>query len=480
MSRKLTLKLSNLYLDLKNPRYEEQVSQNEALNTIASEQKGKLLVLLKDILENGLNPSDIPIVMPDPTRGSGFVVLEGNRRVAALKLFKKPRILTNVAMRQKYSKLHDEYKSKKITSLECLMVNSREEANLWIERKHEGEMSGAGTVRWNSVQASRFRASKSGKDTKVLQLIDFMRAASEGDISFTEEISKVSATNLERFLSTPDVRAALGLEINNGEYSSRYEWSEVLKGLKAVVRCFNRDDFSVRDIYRKEDRMDFMSRIPVDELPDKSKRTEGIWKLKEFVGGRMDGSSASLETDKKEDQNENVGGLTGVASGTEGEEWQEERPTSRDTFLPKELNLSIPNDRINRIYSELKLLSHNLMTNTCAVMLRVFLELSADCYLEQRGLLKDGVLSGSKAGDLKSKINLVIKNLCDRNYLDDMKAKGIRDEINAKQGSYCVDTLHAYVHNMDFNPIPENLMLAWDNVQPFVIAMWKAINDKTK
>jgi len=114
------------------------------------------------------------------------------------------------------------------------------------------------------------------------------------------------------------------------------------------------------------------------------------------------------------------------------------------------------------------------------VMLRVFLELSADAYLEQCGLLRDGVLSSSKAGDLKSKINMVIKNLCDRNYLDDAKAKGIRDEINAKQGAYCVDTLNSYVHNLDFNPIPDNLMLAWDNIQPFVIAMWKAINDNKK
>ena len=68
MAKKNTIKLSNLYLDLQNPRYEEQKSQNDALNTIASEQKGKLVVLLKDILENGLNPSDIPIVMPDPTK----------------------------------------------------------------------------------------------------------------------------------------------------------------------------------------------------------------------------------------------------------------------------------------------------------------------------------------------------------------------------------------------------------------------------
>lgn len=118
------------------------------------------------------------------------------------------------------------------------------------------------------------------------------------------------------------------------------------------------------------------------------------------------------------------------------------------------------------------------MTNTCAVMLRVFLELSADCYLETNGLLKDGVLSGSRNGDLKSKINMVIKHLCDKKYLDDAKAKGIRDEINANQGAYSVDTLNAYVHNLDFNPKPENLMIAWDNIKPFVIAMWKAINDK--
>ena len=111
-------------------------------------------------------------------------------------------------------------------------------------------------------------------------------------------------------------------------------------------------------------------------------------------------------------------------------------------------------------------------------MLRVFLELSMDYYLENFGLLKDGVLSGSRNGDLKSKINLVIKNLSDKKYLDDAKAKGIRDEINARQGAYSVDTLNAYVHNLDFNPIPNNLMLAWDNIQPFVLALWKAANDK--
>ncbi len=468
MSKKITLKLSNLYLDLKNPRYEEQRSQNEALNTIASDQKEKLLVLLRDIIAHGLNPSDIPIVMPDKDRVNGYIVLEGNRRIAALKLFMKPAIVTTTSLRQKYDKLYEKNKDVIIKSIECLVVDSREEANLWIERKHEGEMNGAGTVRWDNVQKSRFLAGKTGKDSKAVQLIDFMKAATNGDEEFAAQLGKVSATNLERLISTPEVCSDLGLVYNHGEFSLKYEWEEVLKGLKAIVKRLSQDDFNVRQIYHKDDRLKFMASIPSAELPDNSKRTNETWKLKDF---RL--SSGLL---RKSDSGN--GGITDSQADGQSATGGAQRSTKRGKFVPEGLTLNIPNERVNRIFNEMKLLSHNSMTNTCAVMLRVFLELSTDCYLEQCGLLKEGVLSGSKAGDLKSKIGQVIQNLCDKKYLDDAKAKGIRHEINAKQGAYCVDTLHSYVHNSDFNPIPEDLMLAWDNIQPFVIAMWKAINDK--
>jgi len=470
MSRKLNIKLSNLYLDLHNPRYEEQRSQNEALNTIAEEQKDKLLVLLRDIIANGLNPSDIPIVLPDDERVNGYIVLEGNRRIAALKLFRKPSILTNTSLRQKYSKLNEKHEGKIVKSIECLVVDSREEANLWIERKHEGEMSGAGTVRWDNVQKSRFLASKTGKDSKAVQLIDFMKTATNGDAEFAAQLAKVSATNLERLISTPEVCSDLGLVYNHGEFSSKYEWEEVLKGLKAIVKRLSQDDFNVSQIYLKDDRLKFMGNIPPEELPDNSKRTNDAWKLKNYRASKSGQSNSDSGNEASSDSQ------TSSHSGTGGFQ----RSTKRWKFILDGLTIEIPNDRVNRIYSELKLLSLNSMTNTCAVMLRVFLELSADAYLEQCGLLRDGVLSSSKAGDLKSKINMVIKNLCDRKYLDDAKAKGIRDEINAKQGAYCVDTLNSYVHNFEFNPIPDNLMLAWDNIQPFVIAMWKAINDNKK
>lgn len=470
MPRKLNVKLSNLYLDLHNPRYEEQRSQNEALNTIAEEQKDKLLVLLRDIIAHGLNPSDIPIVMPDKERVNGYIVLEGNRRIAALKLFKKPAILTSASLRQKYSKLNEKNKEGIVKSIECLVVDSREEANLWIERKHEGEMNGAGTVRWDNVQKSRFLASKTGKDSKAVQLIDFLKAATNGDEEFASQLGKVSATNLERLISTPEVCSDLGLVYNHGEFSSKYEWEEILKGLKAIVKRLSQDDFNVSQIYLKDDRLKFMGSIPPDELPDSSKRATDTWLLKDYRSqSRVPGKSGGKNDDT----------TTGTTDDNTVGADNYQRPTKRWHFVPDGLKLTIPNERSNRIFSELKQMSHVTMPNACAVMMRVFLELSVDCYLEEFHLLKNGAVSASKdPRDLKQKTNEVINQMNQqKTYLDPAKAKGIKTEINNDKSVFSIDTLNAYVHNLSFNPIPETLMLSWDNIEPFIVALWKAIND---
>lgn len=474
MSHRQSLKLSNLYLDIKNPRYEEQKSQNEALNTIAKEQGQKLLVLLKDVIDHGLNPTDIPIVMPVQSKENGFIVLEGNRRIAALKLFKKPAILTSNALRQKFGKLHDQHKNAMPKSIECWVVDSREEASIWIERKHEGEMNGAGTVRWDSVQKGRFLASKTGKDTRALQLIDFMKAAGEGDNEFTENLKKVSSTNIERLFGTPDVCASLGLEYSQGEYTSRYEWNEVLKGLKAVVKRMSQNDFRVTDIYHKSDRLKFIADIPVGELPDKTKKADGLWKLKDYVPTKQETKHEDDSAKENGKDAEKDNGKGKVDDGT-----QQERPTSRDTFLPDSLTLSIPNDRINRIYSELKLLSHINLPNTCGVMMRVFLELSVDKYMEAFKLLKNDALTGARdRRDLKQKTNEVIHHMIQTKRADEAITKGMKTVANKDNSSFSIDTMNAFVHNGDFNPIPDDVMLTWDNIQPFIITLWKALSEK--
>jgi hypothetical protein len=80
--------LESLLLDTLNPRHNPVESQREALDALL-EGRGaqELLRLADDISQFGVSPIDLALVIPD---GNVFIVLEGNRRVAALKLLKNP------------------------------------------------------------------------------------------------------------------------------------------------------------------------------------------------------------------------------------------------------------------------------------------------------------------------------------------------------------------------------------------------------
>ncbi len=80
-----TFKLSELRLDQRNYRTGPTATQRDALAAIADDQKGKLVSLAEDILSVGLSPGE-PIWVTRDTDASGmYVVVEGNRRLAALK-----------------------------------------------------------------------------------------------------------------------------------------------------------------------------------------------------------------------------------------------------------------------------------------------------------------------------------------------------------------------------------------------------------
>jgi len=53
------VKLNNLLIDLQNPRYYPRTSQREALMTIVHDQGVKLVHLAEDVVDRGLNPSDL-------------------------------------------------------------------------------------------------------------------------------------------------------------------------------------------------------------------------------------------------------------------------------------------------------------------------------------------------------------------------------------------------------------------------------------
>src|SRR5438477_1803214 len=110
----IKLKIEHLVLDSDNPRITHADSQQQALQKVVRDQKAKLARLAQSIVEHGLSPIERLMVLqvsPSPKR---YIALEGNRRVAALRLLTNPAAMTGLDMPagmqrtiERYAKIFD-------------------------------------------------------------------------------------------------------------------------------------------------------------------------------------------------------------------------------------------------------------------------------------------------------------------------------------------------------------------------------------
>ena len=257
---KRTIKVTNLFIDLDNFRFEHQTSQLEAINRMIEEYKGDLYNLAVDILAHGLNPTDMPLVIKLPTDDNKFIVMEGNRRITTLKILLNPNLIDNKhqSLKKKFIKLVAENESKVIRSLECGICVNREEAYLWIERKHSNGLHGIGTQQWNSIQKQRFEETTKGKTSMALQVINMLMGAKTVDENFKKQLATVKVTNLQRLISDPNVRQKLGISLQNGHLTSDIKKEVVTDALTEILKDMMKEDFKVSKIYKKEDRETYM------------------------------------------------------------------------------------------------------------------------------------------------------------------------------------------------------------------------------
>lgn len=441
MADSKTIKLANLLVNTENYRFEPVASQKEAIDHMISDQDNKLYNLATHILENGLNPNDrVQVVKAnhDPLK---YNVVEGNRRTTALKLLLQPDLIEGHAtLKRKFKKLHDDNKSKLIKEIECTVYNSPAEADKWIKLKHAGQVDGIGTVSWNSQQIQRFEEKVEGKSSIALQTLKLLDSATEVPQTLKNQLKDLKITNLDRMISDPEVREFIGISIHNGVIQSEVEQSEVIKGLSRIAKDLLDPTFNVKKIYTKDDRKDYLSGIPKKDTPDTTKKALKPWQA---------GSTATPSPKPPRPK---------------------PNPKDRLKLIPKTCVLVISNPKLNSIYHELQKINVNEFTNAVAVSLRVFIELSMDCYIEINKLT-----TATKDSKLITKITEVSNHLEKNDFADKHICKGIRIAAGNKNDLLGIETWHAYIHNNRFSPTASNLVTTWDNIQTFIERVWENI-----
>lgn len=82
---------ADLLFDTANPRLSEpNKGQRETWRALANITDRKLLRHAQDIVGFGIDPSNLPIVMSAGDDAKRYIVLEGNRRLTALKTLENP------------------------------------------------------------------------------------------------------------------------------------------------------------------------------------------------------------------------------------------------------------------------------------------------------------------------------------------------------------------------------------------------------
>lgn len=448
------INVTELLLNPENPRFNPVEHQTETISAMVEDQKEKLSTLAEHIIYNGLNPTDIILVRPYQNQ---WLVLEGNRRITALKLVNEPDLVPSqyAKLKRDFQKLNAVLDKNLLEHIPCVVIEDTALANEWIRLKHTGENDGAGTVRWDGQQTSRFSAQTSGNADNRIVFLDKLKTRSEIPQAYKDAFSSIKKTNFDRLMGDPDVRALLGIDIENGKFILS---NGVNTYLLFVLYDLAIADLSVGEIYYKSDRKKY-----IEELQQKAKQQAST----------PAGSGPIAGSDSEESPSDRT---TSTSTNTVSQRESFARtgsarsyPINRKSLIPAQHRLTISHARIVKIFNELKQLDTDTYPNAASVLFRVFIELSADCYIAKNSTIT-GVNADSKLG---KKIEAVAADLESKQIMTANELRGARQMVSSPTQNNSIKTFHSYVHNKDITPSSTDLKSAWDDLWPFIECMWR-------
>jgi hypothetical protein len=442
----IELDAEELLLDLENPRISKAGSQREALQRIIEDQDVKLVVLAESIVADGLNPMDRWLVLKSPDQRGKYIVLEGNRRLATIRLLHNGAVLDDLEIRatvkKRLTELTAQFDLKSLEPIDCFEVAEREEGTTWINQRHTGENKGRGIVNWSGIATARFR----GRDP-ALQALDLV--LNHGDLSDEEKETvedHFPISTLDRLLSTPNVRSKIGVEIENAKLKTRLPPAEVIKPLRRMVLDLANETVNVTDLKKKEQQVSYIGALGKD-LPDLSKASGEL----KSVDGLEDQDFKPTSSKKPKPK-------------------PKPKPTVRKALIPRDCYLTVSNAKIAEIVKELRSLPLADYPHAVSVLFRVFLEQSTDHYLTKVGISLQE--KSGKDKTLRTKVQEAIAHMI-ANGTPKRALAGISKAIDDRHNPLNTETLNNYVHNRFFSPTERELRVAWDNAQVFFDRIWQ-------
>ena len=415
-----TVDIAQLDVDLLNPRGNPTPNQTEAMRELlAVEGNGeKVFVLALSICELGmLDPADrLYVVETSPNR---YTVLDGNRRLTALRLLSEPSLVDREdlqlpsAVRNRFKKLQSKHAGRWPQKVDVVVFEDRESANQMIRLRHTGENEGAGRSSWSALQVARFDDAASWRavcELRKRELLELrtLNRLDRGDFAITnfervagtEKFQTLFGISLATFLTAPVVAprrslaalARLANDVGSGRVTSRDEFEKEEK-MGPYLEEVNR---AVAALF--EDSSEGHSGSEDRESHDTGDESGlGIHRTGGGAGeggreptrgsGRPDrtepGRGAAADGDV--DEASSPGAAGGSESGTGEQGKAKPKPKAQSKYLiDRRATIFVSDPKCHNIFDELKTkVLPEKAPYACALLLRSWLELTANIYARE-------------------------------------------------------------------------------------------------
>ncbi len=427
---------------MQNARHGDIDDQNGVLKWMVSgKSQEKVMNLAQSIVTYGFIPFQPFIVIPIGGDGKElYTVVEGNRRIAALKMLRDPDKCPEEHARKKFRNFQQNLQHPLPPQVECFVYPDLQAAAPLIKLRHSGEQGGAGIVPWGAKESEYFakRIGGPGRYEPAMRLLEY---ATKKRLISQEESNRIPITNVTRLINSPYVRKKIGLDITKGELTRIVDQDYFDKAVSDMLRALTSVDMTVSQLKSIRQREDFI---------DKMEQEWGPYEASEKAPLIPDAPEArTKKSEEKADE-------------------KKKKQTSRDslrrkTAIPSSVSMKIQNKRLLKIFIELKGINIEDYINAASVLTRVFIEGCIDLYLE-----KNNIQLPKNQKYLKDKGRAVRKHLISTNVgntriKDDLKGLEIFYSDASNIGS--ANTFNAIVHNLKFSLTPRELKMNWDRLE---------------
>ena len=479
--------LNSLHLDLNNPRLKYRgvsLNQPEIIKFLISNEN--VYELAKKISEEGYFVGEEPIICIENDKK---VILEGNRRTAALKLLQEPNKYLSKAkaniLLQNILKNNFPISRK----LKCFIAPNRILANPIIYERHKGES----LKKWKTGNQYAFVADMYYEDglsikdiadvlyetvPKIIKPLKAYNLFLEGkDVLEKEEgiyleIDKFEFTNLERFFTYEEAKILMGIDFNleNGELIINIPREEFEKRILVIFKIIIDSERFSREFNKEDDKKELLRK-----LKSNNNFNFNVPENKSII------SKSSNKKANLDEQKEIVYTRKRKAN---------HRNTFFDKIISNETEIYFDNEKLDSLFLELKSLP-NEKFYSFALLLRTYLEQSLYYYLKTNNLF-DNLSEKTNQKNIQEsgkKVDLLIDYIKKQHNVEDSIEKNdlmniLRFNSSKDYSNATLKTMLDYFKNNEldaffdiqtsrnlkkyFDNIKDELDLAVHNIQTYI------------